>query len=150
VGSGGRVTGRPRCFVEFVSTAAPGHCHAHRQSLVLGRLQRVWPQASPAKQCITTSHLLGQVCRQVGHDCVAPGRIHMRVHARPVISGAVDGTVECQVQVQVCFTSVDGQVQPLDVALGHSVLSKSMRWQCQMEHLSLGAFCGLTHQWPTS
>jgi hypothetical protein len=32
-----------------------------------------------------------------------------------------------QVQVQVCFSSVDGQVQPLDVALGHSVLSKSMR-----------------------
>jgi hypothetical protein len=27
-------------------------------------------------------------------------------------------------QVQVCFTSVDGQVQPLDVALGHSVLQK--------------------------
>jgi hypothetical protein len=37
-----------------------------------------------------------------------------------------------QVQVQVCFTSVDGQVQPLDVALGHSVLSKlcdsSAKW----------------------
>jgi hypothetical protein len=25
--------------------------------------------------------------------------------------------VQVQVQVQVCFTSVDGQVQPLDVAL---------------------------------
>jgi hypothetical protein len=34
---------------------------------------------------------------------------------------------QVQVQVRVCFTSVDGQVQPLDAALGHSVLSKSMR-----------------------
>jgi hypothetical protein len=32
-----------------------------------------------------------------------------------------------QVQVQVCFTSVDGQVQPLDVALGHSVLQTVVR-----------------------
>jgi hypothetical protein len=40
--------------------------------------------------------------------------------------GKIGGTPTCswQVQVQVCFTSVDGQVQPLDVALGHSVLSK--------------------------
>jgi predicted cupin superfamily sugar epimerase len=30
------------------------------------------------------------------------------------------------VQVQVRFTSVDGQVQPLDVALGHSVLSNEL------------------------
>jgi hypothetical protein len=31
------------------------------------------------------------------------------------------------VQVQVCFTSVDGQVQPLDVALGHR-LTDPLQW----------------------
>jgi hypothetical protein len=34
-------------------------------------------------------------------------------------------TTQVQVQVQVCFTSVDGQVQPLDVALGHRAFCES-------------------------
>jgi hypothetical protein len=57
---------------------------------------------------------------------------------------------QVQVQVQVRFTSVDGQVQPLDVApFSHSVLSKCCNSSANRD-ISHLAFCGLTHQWPTS
>jgi hypothetical protein len=38
---------------------------------------------------------------------------------------------------QVCFTSVDGQVQPLDVALGHSVLQKLCDSNAKLGNISL-------------
>jgi hypothetical protein len=48
------------------------------------------------------------------------------------------GESASKVQVQVFFTSVDGQVQPLDVALGHSVCQRvcdsSAKWN--ISHLA--------------
>jgi hypothetical protein len=61
------------------------------------------------------------------------------------------GMSPVQVQVQVCFTSVDGQVQPLDVALGHTCSAKVVsNSSAKCGNISLGVLCGLTHQRPAS
>jgi hypothetical protein len=56
-------------------------------------------------------------------SCQPTGR-QMRLQSAPLrmaLGPGVRQTGKVQVQVQVCFTSVCGQVQPLDVALSNSV-----------------------------